>query len=70
MTSERGTDPYLQAAILLGLGLVTRRQQAGDQGDIDALRDIEGRIEQELTRLDRMEKSASGRCITMDGRAQ
>jgi hypothetical protein len=55
--ADRATDPYLHAAILLGLGLVTRGQQVGDQGDIDALRDIEGRIEQELTRLDRMEKS-------------
>jgi hypothetical protein len=54
---DRATDPYLHAAILLGLGLVTRGQQAGDQRDIDALSDIEGRIEQELTRLDRMEKS-------------
>jgi hypothetical protein len=55
--ADRATDPYFHAAILLGLGLVARGRQIGDQGDIDALRDIEGRIEQELSRLDRMEKS-------------
>jgi hypothetical protein len=55
--ADRASDPYLHAAILLGLGLVIRGDQVGDQGDIDALRDIEGRIEQEITRLDRMEKS-------------
>jgi len=50
------TDPYLHAAILLGLGLATRASNVGDQGNIDALRDIEGRIEDEVRRLEKMEK--------------
>ncbi len=50
------TDAYLHAAILLGIGLVTRTQTAGDAGDIAALRDIEMRIEGELNRLEKMEK--------------
>jgi hypothetical protein len=54
------TDPYLHAAILLGLGLVTRTRTAGDPGDIAALRDIESRIEGELGRLDKMEKHSDG----------
>jgi hypothetical protein len=55
--SDPATDTYLHAAIFLGLALVTRAHTVGDDGDIDALRDIEGRIEAELGRLDRMEKS-------------
>jgi hypothetical protein len=50
------TDAYLHAAILLGVGLVTRTETTGDAGDIDALHDIEARIEAELTRLGKMEK--------------
>jgi hypothetical protein len=48
--------PYLHAAILLGLGLVTRGRTLGGQGDLEALRDVEGRIEDELRRLEKMEK--------------
>jgi len=50
------SDPYLHAAVLLGLGLVTRKKTQGEEGDINALHDIEGRIEGELSRLDKMEK--------------
>ncbi|WP_437962609.1 hypothetical protein WME76_46065 (plasmid) [Sorangium sp. So ce119] len=50
------TDTYLHAAILLGIGLVTRTKTVGDAGDIIALRDIEARIEDELSRLEKMEK--------------
>jgi hypothetical protein len=50
------TDAYLHAAILLGLGLATRGKRVGDQGDIEALRDIEGRIEDEIRRMEKMEK--------------
>ena len=50
------TDAYLHAAVLLGMALVIRTKTTGDAGDIAALRDIEGRIETELSRLDRMEK--------------
>lgn len=50
------SDAYLHAAVLLGLGLVTRKKTQGEEGDINALHDIEGRIEGELSRLDKMEK--------------
>lgn len=53
---DAATDPALHAAILLGMGLVTRTRAVGDPGDIGALRDIGSRIEGELTRLERMEK--------------
>ncbi len=53
-------DPYLHAAILLGLGLATRGRTVADQGDLEALRDIEGRIEDELRRLEKMEKHNEG----------
>lgn len=55
--SDSATDPYLEAAILLGLGLVTRVRATADEGDIAALHDIESRIETEVSRLERMEKS-------------
>jgi len=53
---DPATDACLHAAILLGMGLVTRIRTAGDAGDIAALRDIEARIEGELDRLEKMEK--------------
>src|SRR5207249_11701166 len=53
---DGATDPYLHAAILLGLGLASRASNVGDQADIEALRDIESRIEGEVRRLDKMEK--------------
>ena len=39
------TDAYLHAALLLGMGLVTRSRTTGDAGDIAALNDIGARIE-------------------------
>src|SRR5262249_39824647 len=54
------TDPYLHAAILLGMGLVARTRTMGDAGDIAALRDIESRIENELSRLEKMAKFSDG----------
>lgn len=53
---DPATDAYLHAAVLLGMALVTRGKTAGDEGDIAALRHIEGRIEAELKRLAKMEK--------------
>ena len=58
--TDAAADPYLHAAILLGLGLATRGRTVGDQGDLEALRDIEGRIEDELQRLEKMEKHTEG----------
>jgi hypothetical protein len=50
------TDPYLHAAVLLGMALVTRAKTLGDASDIEALQDIESRIEGEVTRLEKIEK--------------
>lgn len=64
---DPATDAYLQAAILVGMGLVTRTRTAGDPADIAALRDIESRIENELTRLDKMEKHSEAIRKNVDG---
>lgn len=61
------TDPYLHAAILLGMGLITRCRTAGDPGDITAMRDIESRIEGELARLEKMEKHSEVIRKNVDG---
>jgi hypothetical protein len=53
---DPSSAPYLQSAVLLGMGLVTRTKTLGDAADISALRDLESRIEQELERLTKMEK--------------
>ena len=58
--TDQTADPYLHAAILLGLGLATRSNTIGDQGDLEALRDVEGRIEDELQRLEKMKKHNEG----------
>jgi len=51
---DEGTDPYLHAAVLLGLALASRQRRPDDAGDIEALADIEHRIQKELDRLDKM----------------
>jgi hypothetical protein len=61
------TDAYLHAAILLGMGLVVRSKPAGEAGDISALRDIESRVETELSRLERMEKHSDSIRKNVDG---
>ncbi|WP_437802511.1 hypothetical protein [Sorangium sp. So ce693] len=53
---DKETDPYLHAAILLGLALASRQRRPEDAGDIEALADIEHRIQKELDRLDTMRK--------------
>ena len=65
--TDAPTDPYLHAAVLLGLGLATRGKRVGDLGDIEALRDMEGRIEDELRRLEKMEKHNEGIRKNSDG---
>lgn len=64
---DPATDAYLHAAVLLGMGLVTRTRTAGEAGDIDALRDVEARIESELSRLERMEKHSDAIRRNVDG---
>jgi hypothetical protein len=53
---DEGTDAYLHAAVLLGLAIASRQRRPDDAGDIDALSDIEHRIQKELDRLDKMRK--------------
>ncbi|MBK8592629.1 MAG: hypothetical protein IPN77_26635 [Sandaracinaceae bacterium] len=64
---DPSTDAYLHAAVLLGVGLVTRTKAVGDEGDITALHGIEKRIEDELTRLERMEKHSENIRKNVDG---
>jgi hypothetical protein len=56
---DPSTDAYLHAAILLGIGLITGTKTAGDARDIAALRDVEARIEAEVSRLETMEKHSN-----------
>jgi hypothetical protein len=53
-----GTDPYLQAAVMVALGLATRSKASADAGDLQALQGIEQRIVGELTRLGKIRTSA------------
>jgi hypothetical protein len=55
---DEQTDPYLHAAILLGLALASHQRRPDDEGDLRALSDIEHRIQKELERLDKMRKLA------------
>ncbi len=64
---DPATDAYLHAAVLLGMALVTRSRTTGDAGDIAALRDVEARIESELTRLEKMEKHSDAIRKNVDG---
>ena len=54
--TDSSSDAYLHAAVLLGLALVTRHRSVGEDGDLDALRDVQARIEVELDRLAKMQK--------------
>ena len=52
---------------MLGIGLVTRTKTAGEAGDIAALRDVQARIESELSRLEKMEKHSDTIRKNVDG---
>jgi hypothetical protein len=52
------SDPYLQAALMLALGLATRNKSTVDEGDLQALQGVEQRLVQELKRLDKIRKAA------------
>lgn len=64
---DPSTDPYLHAAVLLGMALVTRSRTMGDAGDIAALRDVEKRIEAEVSRLEKMETHSAAIRRNVDG---
>ncbi|MBI4956194.1 MAG: hypothetical protein HY908_29520 [Myxococcales bacterium] len=53
---DEASDPYLHAAILLGLALASRRRGPEDAGNLAALADVEHRIQAELDRFDKMRK--------------
>lgn len=55
---DDSTDPYLHAAVILGLALSSRQQRPVDDGDIKALADIEQRIHHELARHEKMKNFA------------
>jgi hypothetical protein len=55
--TDSASLPFLQAAILLGVGLVTRHKTVTDEGDLSALRDAEARLSAEIERLGKMEKN-------------
>ncbi|MBZ4418660.1 hypothetical protein [Myxococcus sp. RHSTA-1-4] len=48
--------PEAADAAPLGMALVTRSRTTGDAGGLAAMRDVEARIEHELSRLAKMEK--------------
>jgi len=49
---DETSDSYLHAAVMLGLALASRARRPDDAGDVNALADIEHRIQRELERLD------------------
>lgn len=51
------TDATLRAALLAGLAMVTRRRSEADHGDLEALQDVEKRIQDELNRITKMRKA-------------
>ncbi|MBK7583361.1 MAG: hypothetical protein IPI67_24620 [Myxococcales bacterium] len=55
---DEATDPYLHAAVILGLALASRQRRPADEGDIKALATIEHRIQRELARHEEMRKLA------------
>ncbi len=52
-------DPYLDAALSLGLALVPNALTSRDAGDIEALKAIEGRVMGEIDRLESIRKYAA-----------
>ena len=52
------TDPNLRAALMAGLAMSTRRSQGAEQGDLDALSDVEKRMLTEIERLKKMQKAS------------
>lgn len=55
---DDSTGPYLHAAVILGLALASRQHRPADEGNVEALADIEHRINQELRRHETMHKLA------------
>jgi hypothetical protein len=56
---DPSTDPYLQAALMVGLALAVRNRANADEGDINALQAIEQRLVKELERLEKIKDAAA-----------
>ena len=54
--ADQSNDCYLEAAIMLGVSLVAHEIK-GDEGNIEPLTDVDCRLETELTRIARMQRS-------------
>ncbi len=54
------TLPRLQAATMLALALATRKQGARDDASIDAIKDIEIVLAEQLARIEKMRKASDG----------
>ena len=59
-SEDESTDPYLHAAVILGLALASRQHRPVDEGDVKALAGVEHQIQAELARHERMKKLADG----------
>ena len=56
--ADPSSDPHLQAALMVALGLATRCKASAEAGDLQALQQVEQRLVQELTRLDAIRTAA------------
>jgi len=56
---DPSSDAYLQAALMVGVGLATRTKRTVDEGDLNALQTVEQRLVQELRRLDTIREAAT-----------
>jgi hypothetical protein len=54
---DPSTDPTLRGALMAALAMATRRKNDADEGDLQALRDVEKRIQDELVRIAKMRKA-------------
>lgn len=57
--TDPSTDPFLQAALMVALGLATRSKASAAAGDLQALQNVEQRLVQELTRLEAIRSTAA-----------
>lgn len=55
---DPSTNPYLEASLMLGLTLATRKRSTADKGDLQALEKVEQRLQKEIERLEKIRKAA------------
>ncbi|HEY2408419.1 MAG TPA: hypothetical protein VGI10_20570, partial [Polyangiaceae bacterium] len=56
---DPASDPYVQAALMVGLGLAIRHRTVASGGDLQALQGIEQRIAKEVERLQEIQEAAA-----------